>query len=153
MSLREQMQVGLIRLVPVLSSTASVTFAMSEYQTLVPWLSRDLPSKHLATWFNHWFKLGTVGILAFGIASTWGGYLGWRETAGGASVLYKYGTYFALGHFAFAPPVSQCIKRLVYDPTDGKEELKLWLKIHTVRTLTTDIPAMLCFVGAYLHTI
>ncbi|KIJ64330.1 hypothetical protein HYDPIDRAFT_188050 [Hydnomerulius pinastri MD-312] len=153
MSLREQMQLGLIRLVPVLSSTASVTFAISEYQTLIPWLNQDLPPNHLSVWFSRWFKLGGMGVLAFGVASTWGGYAGMRGTVGGASALYKYGTYFALGHFAFAPPISQCIKRLVYGPTDAKKELKLWLKIHTVRTLMADIPAMLCFIGAFLHTV
>lgn len=43
------------------------------------------------------------------------------------------------------------IKRLVYGPTDSKDELRTWLKIHAVRTLTTDIPALMCFLGAFLH--
>jgi len=146
-------RLALVRLLPVLSSTASVVFAISEYQTLIPWLGRDLPSKHLSSWFNRWFRLAVVGVLVFGVTSTWGGYLGWRGTVGTASALYKYGTCFALGHFAFVPSISRCIKRLVYGPTDAKEELRLWLKIHTVRTLVADIPAALCFVGAFLHSI
>ncbi|EGN92624.1 hypothetical protein SERLA73DRAFT_190806 [Serpula lacrymans var. lacrymans S7.3] len=152
MSLRQQMQVGLLHLTPVLSATASVTYAMSEYFTLIPWLRKDTPSTTLSTWFNDWFRLGLVSVLTFGTVSVAGGYAGWKDTVGGASVLYMYGTFFAIGHFAFVPWISRCIKRLVYGPTDAKDELRWWLKLHTVRMITMDIPAMLCFLGGYLHT-
>ncbi|KAH9950087.1 hypothetical protein B0H21DRAFT_23241 [Amylocystis lapponica] len=153
MSLREQMQIGLLHLTPVLSATAALTFAASEYWTLLPWLKPDTQPQALSKWFDQWFRYGTAGVVVFGTASLVGGYASWRDTVGGARALYKYGIFFAVGHFAFVPPVSQCIKRLVYGPTDSKDELRLWLKLHTARTVLTDLPAFLCFLGAYLHTV
>ncbi|KAF8555194.1 hypothetical protein OG21DRAFT_1508015 [Imleria badia] len=143
---------SLARLVPVLSSTASLTLALSEYQALIPWRSSDLPPKHFSAWFDRWFKLVLAGVLVFGITSTYSGYAAYNATLGPARTMYKYGTCFALAHFVFAPPVAQCINRLVHGPTHPKDELDLWLKIHTLRTLTTDLPALFCFVSAFLYT-
>ena len=106
MSLREQMQIGLLNLSPVLGATASLTFALSEYGTLAPWLAPDVPPHALARWFDHWFRTGTLCVLAFSAGSLAGGYASWQETVGGARALYKYGMFFVLGHFLFVPPVS-----------------------------------------------
>ncbi|KAH7911868.1 hypothetical protein BJ138DRAFT_1149662 [Hygrophoropsis aurantiaca] len=142
-----------LRLLPVLSSTASVVVALSEYQALLPWLNHDIPSESLSPWFDSWFRLVLAGILALEATSVVGGYMGWKGTIGKAKFQYKFGTILALGHFVFAPTIAQCIKRLVYGPTDAKEELQWWLTLHTVRTVTTDIPAMLCFLYGYLNAI
>ena len=49
--------------------------------------------------------------------------------------------------------VAQCIERLVHGPGDARDELRMWLKLHTARTLFMDVPAFVCFLGAYLHTV
>ena len=80
---------SLLLLVPVLSSTASLTLAITEYQSLLPWRTSRLPPKHLSAWFDRWFKLALASVLVFGVTSTWGGYAAWKATLGPARVLYK----------------------------------------------------------------
>jgi hypothetical protein len=35
----------------------------------------------------------------------------------------------------------------------AKDELRLWLKLHSVRTIVVDIPAVVCFIGGLIHMI
>lgn len=43
---------GLRHLIPVLSSTASVSFRLSEYWTLIPFLRDDIPPQSLARFWE-----------------------------------------------------------------------------------------------------
>ncbi|EIW81048.1 hypothetical protein CONPUDRAFT_82130 [Coniophora puteana RWD-64-598 SS2] len=152
MSLRNQVHVGLFHLAPVLTSGASLAWAFSEYQTLIPFLQSDIPAAPLASWFNRWFRLATAGIVGCGLASTSWGYVGSTRAAGMAGRLYLYGAVLSAAHFAFVPWIAPCIERLVYGPEHRtKDELRRWLRIHTVRTLLTDIPAFVCFTWGYLE--
>lgn len=69
-----------------------------------------------------------------------------------------------MGHFAFAKPVVETIDAMcaVYDGgAKGREDGKLddravelnaqWLRLHLVRSVAADLPAMLCFAWLALH--
>jgi hypothetical protein len=46
------------------------------------------------------------------------------------------------------------IERIVHGPPENaKGLLRTWLKVHTVRMLLVDIPAMACFLGAFVPLI
>jgi hypothetical protein len=63
--------------------------------------------------------------------------------------LYAAGTAFAIGHFAFAPPIVNAVNHIGDEKgehSNGNVEwLKHWLRIHMWRTLLTDTPAAVCF--------
>ncbi|KUJ18564.1 uncharacterized protein LY89DRAFT_683511 [Mollisia scopiformis] len=140
---------GLRHLIPVLSSTASVAFCFTEYWTLLPFRRSDIPPESLSHFFDDYFYNTIPGWAGFGLISSISGYLCFRNTTGLARTLYGWGTVLTLGHYAFGPPISKVIKGMIYGPHDKtKGLLKDWLKIHTVRTLMMDIPAMACFVAA-----
>jgi len=48
--------------------------------------------------------------------------------------------------------VAKLIESIVHGPLDAaKDKLGTWLKLHTVRMCFVDIPAMVCFVGGFMH--
>lgn len=50
--------------------------------------------------------------------------------------------------------VAKIIERMIYGPPEkAKSELRTWLKLHTVRMILVDIPAMACFIGGFVHLI
>lgn len=76
---------------------------------------------------------------------------------------YTYGAVLAAGHLLFAPAVGGPISRILENgkgevkgesevEKSNAEEQKMWLVWHTVRTLTVDLGALLCFAeGAALN--
>ncbi|KZF19759.1 hypothetical protein L228DRAFT_271080 [Xylona heveae TC161] len=142
------------RLLPGLTATAALSYAASEYWVLVPFLHRDIPKEAPGIWWNQALWPGTAGVLAIGWTSVGAGILSMRHTAGEAQSLYKWGAIFAAAHFIFAPFVAQVIKRTVYGPPENsKNEVRTWLKIHTLRTIVADLPAAICFLRAFLATL
>ncbi|TVY64250.1 hypothetical protein LSUE1_G008223, partial [Lachnellula suecica] len=145
---------SLTSLIPVLTSTASVTFCFTEYWTLLPFLHPSIPPQSLSAFWDSYLYRTMPGWLGFGLTSAVTGYLSFRSTAGVTRQLYGWGTVLALGHYAFGPSVAKIIERMIKGPPENaKGELRTWLKLHTVRTLLVDIPAMACFVGAFVHLI
>jgi len=50
--------------------------------------------------------------------------------------------------------VSQIIEALIHGPHEKtKDQQRKWLKLHTVRMILVDIPAMACFLGGLVHLI
>jgi len=162
--IRSPLLVRLVRLAPVLSSTATLALALAEYHYLLPWLA--LPDQslsvngHLPSWFNRWFRPSLAGTLILSVAST----VGAKNAAaslynfGGdfvrARLLYTCGACLTIAHFAFSSPFRKCLRRLVHGAaSDARRELLRWLELHTIRTLTTDLPAWLCFIGAFMYTV
>jgi hypothetical protein len=44
------------------------------------------------------------------------------------------------------------IEKIIYGPPEKvKGEARSWLKLHTARMILVDIPAMTCFIGAFVH--
>ncbi|KAH6691222.1 hypothetical protein BKA61DRAFT_715312 [Leptodontidium sp. MPI-SDFR-AT-0119] len=140
-------------LVAVLSSTASVSFAMSEYWTFIPFLRDDIPPQSLVVFWDSFLYQKIPGWLGFGMTSAIAGYLSHRCSGGLSRRLYGWGVIFALSHYAFGYiEVSQVIEKIAHGPVEQVKDMqRYWLKIHTARTLCSDIPAMICFIAALLH--
>ncbi|KAH8819256.1 hypothetical protein F5884DRAFT_848582 [Xylogone sp. PMI_703] len=147
----EAMKIASLRLLPVLSSTASTMVAISEIWTILPFLKPSIEENAVTTWFDNWLYYSLPGAVGLGLTSTIAGYLGWKNTGGGARFCYGWGTVLAVGHFVFGPTIARGIERLVHKPSQPKAGVRTWLKIHTIRTVVTDIPAMIFFLGGFLH--
>ncbi|KAH6675722.1 hypothetical protein B0J14DRAFT_652564 [Halenospora varia] len=149
----------ILPLLPVLTSTASLTFCLTEYWTLLPFLSPSIPATSLSKFWDQYLYLTSPGWIGFGLGSA---FVGWVVGSGNDGVArgmrgivgrkwYLWGTGCALGHYLFGYSVARIIQRIVYGPEEkAKSELRTWLKLHTVRTLLVDLPAVVCFVRGFL---
>ena len=103
----------LLHLLPVLSSTATVTFAFTEYWTLIPFLQPSILPQSLSHFWNSYLYTTIPGWVGLGLVSASTGLMAWRNggTGGGRGMdrlsrsLYGWGTVFALGHYVFGPLV------------------------------------------------
>lgn len=163
-------------IIPVLSSTASLTFCFTEYWTLLPFRQPEIPPQSLSAFQNSYLYQTIPGWVGFGLISIATGFLNWKHTVGTTRSLYGWGTAFTLGHYIFGPTVgiklclmmmrlfevleimsdiaqvAKLIEKIVYGPSEeAKGSLAKWLKVHTVRMLLTDLPAMVCFVQGFLE--
>ncbi|KAI6012958.1 hypothetical protein BKA83DRAFT_4365250 [Pisolithus microcarpus] len=128
---------GLKLFFPVICSAATLTHAISDYQ-LIPW-------------FDRWFMLKTRGELTLVVLTIVGGYIACRSTSGWPRLMYLYGTLFASCHLIIAPDIGRCVRKIVDNRMDTRGPLRLFLRRHTFRILTVDIPAFLCFLEAFRH--
>ncbi|KAI5991222.1 hypothetical protein EDD15DRAFT_1121335 [Pisolithus albus] len=145
---------GLKLFFPVICSAATLTHAISDYQCLIPWLRmndpRHIPSR-VVPWFDRWFILKTKGELTLVVLTIVGGYIACSSTSGWARLMYPYGTLFASCHLIFAPDIGRCVRKIVDNRMDTRGPLRLFLRRHTLRILTMDIPAFFCFLKAFRH--
>lgn len=87
-------QPSLIHLIPVLYSTASVTFCFTEYWTLIPFLNPSIPPTSLSEFWNSYLYQTIPGWVGFGLTSSVTGYLSYRSlknTSGITRGLYGWG--------------------------------------------------------------
>jgi hypothetical protein len=54
--------VGLTQLIPVLTSTASVTFCFTEYWTFIPFLHPEIPPQALSKFWSSYFYQSMPGV-------------------------------------------------------------------------------------------
>lgn len=155
---------GLI--LPIVSASSTLGLALFEYPVILAFL-RARPSiagTPLSRWWDAAFKPAVGVILGASITSAVSGIFcaRWLRThvtleTTSVSNWYIYGSVFALGHLAFIPFLAQPINRVV---NSGKElaivdnetlqaqntkDMEEWLFVHTIRTLTMDLPALVCF--------
>jgi len=146
-----------LRLVPTLNATVILMFAYDEYAFLSCWTNpayRPEANALLPRWFKTWlspsFGLGVIFTcfpLAFGSSLA---NIFISDGLHGAAVYYWLGFAFQLAHFAYAKPILGLLRDIPGDVPKGNvvESMKRWLRIHWVRTLTTDLPAWVFFVMA-----
>lgn len=111
---------------------------------------RHIPSR-VVPWFDRWFILKTKGELTLVVLTIVGGYIACSSTSGWARLMYPYGTLFASCHLIFAPDIGRCVRKIVDNRMDTRGPLRLFLRRHTLRILTMDIPAFFCFLKAFRH--
>ena len=143
-------------ILPFLSSSLTLFYAFVEPTVFIPWVrSADTEltatNRALRIWWNHFYTPSLSTILSITIPTIFtGGYAiaklqshtrEWR--------LYAAGTAFTVGHYVFAAPIVDAINHMnseEVEKTNGNVEwLKKWLRIHAWRTITTDIPSVVCF--------
>ncbi|KAM0264907.1 hypothetical protein ACHAQJ_000423 [Trichoderma viride] len=148
-------------LIPVISTSLNVGMALGAWITVIPFTNAAYPGPAVAVWFKDFFKPGFIGItslsavtIASGIRSArtqdLSGTAEGQAKAKAASRWAIAGLVFSLIHFGFGNSVLAFMDRILANPELAQGEMAGWIKLHTVRTLTTDVPAWLCFIGALL---
>ncbi|KAL7917629.1 hypothetical protein ACQKWADRAFT_306298 [Trichoderma austrokoningii] len=148
-------------LIPVVSTSLNVGMALGAWITVIPFTNVTYPGPAIAVWFQDFFKPGFIGItslsavtIASGIRSARArdvsGTAEGQAKAKAASRWAIAGLVFTLIHFGFGNKVLGFMDRILANPELAQGEMAGWIKMHTVRTLTTDVPAWLCFVASLL---
>ncbi|KAK0639060.1 hypothetical protein B0T16DRAFT_338532 [Cercophora newfieldiana] len=148
-----------LRLAPVITASATVTF-VGNLQWIYELFTRaELAAKDktfLPRWFNTAFWIGMPKVLGLVTASAIGAVLNIRSNPGdlkakGAYAWYFYGAVLSAAHLLFIPAAVARTKEIAEDAKgDGQsvEEMKGWLRVNALRTLTVDTGAWICFVIA-----
>ncbi|KAI6041736.1 hypothetical protein EDC04DRAFT_1199514 [Pisolithus marmoratus] len=147
-------QCGLKLLLPVICSAATLAHALSDYQCLTPWLrmsDRRQKASRVVPWFNRWFTRKMIGDFALVVVTIAGGCIPRRNTSGWAHRMYLHGILFASWHLILASDIGCCARKIVHDRMDARNGLQLFLRYHTFRIFTADIPALFCFLEAFRH--
>ncbi|KAL6864227.1 hypothetical protein J3F83DRAFT_154229 [Trichoderma novae-zelandiae] len=154
-------------LIPALSTSLNVGMALGAWITVLPFADPAYPGPAVAVWFNGFFKPGFIGITSLGavtVASgiraallrdrsgteTGSGSVEGRAKARNASRWAIAGLVFTVLHFGFGNSVLAIMDKILSAPELAQGQMAAWIQLHTVRTLTTDVPAWLCFIGALL---
>ncbi|PTB66484.1 hypothetical protein BBK36DRAFT_1085754, partial [Trichoderma citrinoviride] len=162
-------------LIPAISTSLNVGMALGAWITVLPFANPAYPGPAVAIWFNDFFKPGFIGItslsavtIASGIRAAWSGSgSGSRSSSSAAEATNNNdssnnnkakkasrwaiaGLVFTLIHFGFGNSVLAIMDKILSAPELAQGQMAGWIRLHTVRTLTTDVPAWLCFVGALL---
>lgn len=153
---------------PLVSTTASVSIAIWEAITFnglikASRIDRPAAARTISLWWKMTLNDALPVIFFLGLNSLFGGLYALRRLRAKERYVAIAGTVLSAGHFLYAPAIAKTIDGMAtaYDglqEIDAKEEQlgevvdervvkqqQQWLKIHTWRTLTSDIPAMLCF--------
>lgn len=136
---------------PVICSAATLAHAISDYQSLIPWLRMRDHRRIVVPWFARWFTLKTRGELALVVMTIAGGCIAQKSTSGWGRQMYLHGALFASWHLIVALDIGHCARKIVHDRTDTRGALRLFLRYHAFRILTADVPAFFCFLEAFRH--
>ncbi|KAI0887845.1 uncharacterized protein GGS22DRAFT_154451 [Annulohypoxylon maeteangense] len=154
----------LLRVAPLITSTASLTIASDSHLFLSSLVSlkreRSTVNQVAPRYFETFFWRGlpeilvTFGLsLAFGIANSYGG----RRPRAAAWAWYAGGSAFSLAHFAFVPTIAFKVRDAIEakEAPDGgaAEAIQGWLNVHHVRMALADIPAWTCFLVAVVKSL
>ncbi|KAF7958697.1 hypothetical protein EAE96_002231 [Botrytis aclada] len=156
--------IRILRLLPVITSTVLFMFAVDEHIFLGTWMApafRDRANIHLPNWFQLWGRrgrwvilLGYPGNYALGILNL----LVARPQlkVSGAEKWYWMGLLFSVGHIAiYAKGALKLLAEIKGDIPKGNSthSMRAWLRMHAIRTFTTDIPALVFFVVGALKAL
>ncbi len=154
----------LLRLLPVLSSTVTLMFAVDEHIFLGTWTRpsiQERANKHLPAWFQLWGRRGrwviligyptnyALALLNLAVARK-------ALYAAGATKWYLLGLAFSFGHIAiYGKRAIKLLADIRNDVPKGNSthSMAVWLKMNWIRALTTDLPAWTCFIVAALKAL
>ncbi|KIK59055.1 hypothetical protein GYMLUDRAFT_74625 [Collybiopsis luxurians FD-317 M1] len=141
-------------LIPLVTTTASLSYAVAELAFVSPLVrAKTISPESISGFWDYALVPGVIPVIAFNGTSTLVGTMLWRQLAEGSfgRSLVGWGTVAAAAHFAYGYKIAYIIKSIVYKPATARDSVRSWLKWHAIRTLTTDIPAFLCFFAAVYH--
>ncbi|KAJ7703768.1 hypothetical protein B0H16DRAFT_1902232, partial [Mycena metata] len=140
----------LLPLCPVISSTASLLWAYDEYAFFSAWMNpayRAQADALLPAWFKAWAPKGTRVLFTSFFNQPRN--FAHRESlkASGALKWYWLGVFFAFAHFFYGPTALGLLKAIRDGEPNGQTTISMgkWLRMHRLRTITTDLPAFICF--------
>ena len=141
----------LLRLAPLVTSTASLTFAHDQHLFFSPWLHQSYQPEAnalLPRWFHICLKRALVVIITlyplnalFAIANLY------TCSEGRVKVWYWSGLAFTMGHFLFAKNALGLLDRVQYEKEKGQctRDLRQWLDMHAWRSLVVDLLGWVSF--------
>ena len=150
----------LLHIAPVITSTGSLVYAISELiynSAFVAPPLRKKSDKLLPYWYpilykrNIWLVVGlNLVTSSTAIANI---LLNRQQNKPVLSTqLYCAGLAGAIGHMLFVPWVATLIENIVtrHSKEGAAKEMETWLSIHRVRILVADLPGWLSFLAAYM---
>ncbi|RYP06877.1 hypothetical protein DL765_009333 [Monosporascus sp. GIB2] len=150
----------LLRVAPVVSSSAALWFSHDQYFFLKVFLrieEHDKVKPVIPAYFRKFFNGGVVRLLPLYAITIGTGIANSYSRPAAAHLWYACGAAFALAHFTFVPAVMWKVEHLANEENDAKgtgaEYLKKWLDVHTIRSIVVDFPAWLCFSIAALKSL
>jgi hypothetical protein len=149
----------LLRVAPLVSSSAAVWFCYDQWMYYGTFLHRDVKQKTndiLPAYWNAHISKGLAGIFSlYGLSAATGLAnalsRGGRPAAPG-SRWYLAGACLSVAHFVFVPWVAEEIRAMVHDGNAVESQAR-WMRFHLTRTFTVDIPGWVCFGLAVLHSV
>ncbi|KAE9393669.1 hypothetical protein BT96DRAFT_999280 [Gymnopus androsaceus JB14] len=137
-------------LIPLLTTTASLSFTIAEFIFISPLVrAKSIPPESTSAFWDYVLRPGLAPVVVYNGTSTAGAILSRKLPQDSfGRTLVGWGTLAAFAHFAFGYNIARVIESMIYKPATAREGQKRWLKIHALRTLTTDIPAFACFLAA-----
>ncbi|KAF7949817.1 uncharacterized protein EAE97_003326 [Botrytis byssoidea] len=153
-----------LRLLPVITSTAVLMFAVDEHIFLGTWMAptyRARANMHLPSWFQLWGRrgrwvilLGYPGTCVLGVLNLLIGRPQLKVVD--AQKWYAMGLLFSVAHVAiFGKRALKLLAEIKEDVPEGNSTFSMaaWLRMHVVRTCTTDFPALVFFVVGALKVL
>ena len=150
----------LLRLAPVLTTTAYLTFTCAEDLYFKPYM---FPALHKASnallpmYITIWYTRGMILIFTlYGL--TWATAIANLPVADllGRSwpsfALYMLGLMFSIGHMLWGPKAMGLLNAIKKrEGRDGSVELaREWCRMNIIRGIVVDVPAWGCFLAAFL---
>ncbi|KAI1769404.1 hypothetical protein GGR53DRAFT_474187 [Hypoxylon sp. FL1150] len=159
----------LLRVAPLVTSTASLVIAGDSHLFLASFLSlspqrRQQVNELAPRYFEAFFWRGLPAIFAtYGLSVALGAANAYSRSSPVSSrawawawAWYAGGSAFALAHFAFVPKIMWKVKDAIDAKDEGKDGARAvqgWLDVHYVRMALADVPAWTCFLVAALKTL
>ncbi|KAK1979515.1 hypothetical protein LZ30DRAFT_596732 [Colletotrichum cereale] len=152
---------SLLRITPLVLSSASLMFSWAQDISLGAFLHRSLrndpdhPSgKILPRYLPAFMKPGIWGLgLTYIPATVLCVINGFSGQSSEVRQLYFAGAGLSIAHFCWGPTMFAILRR-IQDPRDpgvlNEEALEAWLPKHRTRTLLVNLPAFVCILGATL---
>ncbi|OQE31464.1 hypothetical protein PENSTE_c001G03606 [Penicillium steckii] len=155
----QQLGVALIRVTPLVLSSASLMFSWAQDISLGALLHPSLredpahPSgKILPRFLPAFMKPGIWGLaLTYPPATVLCLINGFSDQSSEVRHLYLAGSLFSIAHFCWGPSMLAILRRIQDPNTDGvpnESALEMWLPRHHARTLLVNMPAFLCIFAA-----
>ncbi|KAK8044983.1 hypothetical protein PG993_005007 [Apiospora rasikravindrae] len=156
----------LLRVTPLVTSTAAVMFSIDQYLFLDNFLApahRERANELVPSYFKTFFRKGIWIIMtAYPLSIATGVANVYRSSGGtaaaklnGAGRWYAAGAALAFAHYAFVPSIMYKVQALFEGEGkgEGNKDLKRWLDVHLVRSVLVDVPSWLCFATACLKSL
>ncbi|RYP76512.1 hypothetical protein DL771_001746 [Monosporascus sp. 5C6A] len=149
----------LLRVAPVVSSSAALWFSHDQYFFLKVFLhiEEHKAEPAIPAYFRKFFNGGLARLLPLYAITIGTGIANSYSRPAAAHLWYACGAAFALAHFTFVPAVMWKVEHLANEENDAKgtgaEYLKKWLDVHMIRSVIVDFPAWICFSIAALKSL
>lgn len=145
--------------IPLISQSLTVFYAICETTTFVPFLKAaetDPAATQRVTrlWWNNYLPYGLTTIFGVTLPGIAAGIYAARQLPSNSLEwkLYTAGATFCAAHFLWGPAIKKVIDSTCDEEVEKKGEtmkyVQQWLRLHYVRTFAADVPALACF--AYL---